>query len=440
MTAEVAKRRTANYFKQVQASVLFKAGAVLASFISIPILIRYLGVEQFGVWSTILSVITWLVFFDLGIGNGLKNCVSKALAENDRMEAGKYISAGYTLIGGIAIVLWFFSFFSAYYIPWHRVFNTVAVSENEIRLAVQISLSCVLLNFWIGLVGAILGGFQKTSLVALGQLYSNIFSLFFVCVVWAMLDSSIVILAIVYGVAMLFASVLLSIGFYKDNKDLIPVFFWRRKYLNPLLSVGLTFFTIQIAVLVVFTTDKILITQFFGPQLVTQYEVVMKIFALFSFAHALISAPLWPAYSDAFHRKDNHWIRRMLIKQLMVFAVFVVAVIVMVLIAKKVIFIWIGGDLAVSIDLILVIAIFILVSIWNNIYAMVLNGVGKTNIQLITAVLAMLFNIPLAYVLVRGYGLGVSGVVVAATVSLLFSAVALPIQVFRSVLKEGFGD
>lgn len=192
--------------------------------------------------------------------------------------------------------------------------------------------------------------------------------------------------------------------------------------------------------LVVFTTDKILISQFFGPQLVTQYEVVMKIFALFTFAHALISAPLWPAYADAFHRKDNHWIRRMLNKQLILFFVFVVAVLIMVLIAKKIIFIWIGDNFAVSSDLILVIAIFVLVSIWNNIYAIILNGVGKTNVQLITAILAMFVNIPLAYVLVRAYGYGVSGVVVAATVSLLFSAVALPIQVFRFVLKEGSSD
>lgn len=440
MTAEVSKRRTANYFKQVQGSVLFKAGAVLASFISISIMIKYLGVEKFGVWSTILSVMTWLVLFDLGIGNGLKNCISKALAENDRVETSKYISAGYTLIGGIALILWLVSFFGAYYIPWLRVFNTIAVSSDEIRVAVQISLSCVLLNFWIGLVGSVLGGFQKTSLVTLGQFYSNIISLCFVWLAWAMLDSSIVVLAIVYGGSMLCAGVLLSIGFYRSNRDLIPVFFWRREYLSPLLSVGLTFFTIQIAVLVVFTTDKILISQFFGPQLVTQYEVVMKIFALFSFAHALISAPLWPAYADAFHRKDKRWIRRMLNKQLMVFAFFAFAVLVMVLLAKKIILIWIGEDFTVSSGLISVVAIFVLVSIWNNIYAMILNGVGRTNVQLITAVLAMLLNIPLAYILVKVYGLGVSGVVAAATVSLLFSAVALPLQVFRSVLKEGSGE
>jgi O-antigen/teichoic acid export membrane protein len=437
MTDESSRRRSANYFRQVQASVLFKAGAVLASFISIPILIKYLGVEQFGVWSTILSVMTWLVLFDLGIGNGLKNCISKALAENNRVETSRYISAGYTLIGIISIVLWGLSFFSTYFIPWLRVFNTTAVSENEIRLAVQISLSCVLLNFWIGLVGAVLGGFQKTSLVALGQFYSNMISLFFVCLAWAILDSSIVVLAVVYGGAMLLASALLSVGFYRENRDLFPVFLWRREYLRPLLSVGVTFFTIQIAVLVVFTTDKILISQFFGPQLVTQYEVVMKIFALFSIAHALICAPLWPAYADAYHRKDNRWIRSMLHKQLVLFAAFVFAVLIMVLMAKKIILIWIGEGLNVSSDLILAIAVFVLISIWNNIYAMILNGVGRTNVQLVTAILAMVFNIPVAYVMVRGYGLGVSGVVVAATVSLLFSAVALPIQVFRSVLKEG---
>lgn len=436
MTSEVSKKRTANYFRQVQASVFFKAGALLASFITIPIMIDYLGLEKFGVWSTILSVMTWLVLFDLGIGNGLKNRVSESIAKNNRQQTHSFISAGYSLIGCIAVLLWLFCFFVSYYIPWLRVFNTSALSETDMRLTVQISLSCVLANFCIGLVGAVLGGFQKTSLVALGQFYSNVISLVFVCLAWIVFSPSIVVLAIIYGGAMLFSSAALSVGFYKKNKDLIPKFLIRREYISPLLSVGLTFFIIQIAVLVVFTTDKILISQFFGPKLVAQYEVVMKIFALFSFVHALISAPLWPAYADAFYRKDNCWIKRMLSKQLMLFAVFVLAILITFLISDKLILLWVGEDFPISNNLISAVACFVIVSIWNNIFAMILNGAGKTGVQLITAILAMLVNFPMAYLLVKVYGFGVSGIIIAATVSLSFSAVFLPLQVFRFILKD----
>lgn len=37
-----------------------------------PIMIKYLGAEQFGIWATMLTLITWVMLFDFGIGNGLK--------------------------------------------------------------------------------------------------------------------------------------------------------------------------------------------------------------------------------------------------------------------------------------------------------------------------------------------------------------------------------
>lgn len=438
MSAVVSKERTKNYLRQVQGSVLYKAGAVIASFIAIPIMIDYLGVEQFGVWSTILTVMAWIVFFDLGIGNGLKNRVSEALAKNDNGEASKYISAGYSLIGIISFVLWVFCFFCAHLVPWQGVFNTDVIAESTLRYSVQIALSFVLLNFWVGLISAVLGGFQKTSLVALGQLYSNVASLVLVGVAWVFISPSIIVLATIYGVATLGANCLLSFSFYKANQVFFPRYLVSREYVSPLLSMGLRFFAIQVAVLVVFTTDKILITQFFGPQEVTQYEVIMKLFGLFSFAHALISAPLWPAYADAFHRKDKVWIGGMLTKQLLLFIVFVVGVLVMMLIVDRVVSIWVGDAFSISYGLVIAVAVFIVVSIWNNIFAMILNGIGKTNVQLVSAVLAMLVNIPLAFVLVKILDFGVGGVVMAAVISLSFSAICLPLQVFYLLKKENF--
>ena len=432
MTLDVSKERTRNYLQQIKGAVVYKAVAMLASFLAIPMMIRYLGQEQFGVWSTLLTVMSWIVFFDLGVGNGLRNKVAEALARNDRKEAADYIASGYSLIGLIALVLWALVTGVSFFVPWQTVFNTHAISEATLRLTVQVALFFIVLNFWVGLIGALLGAVQKTAMVALGQLISNLLALLFVFVLTKTTDTAICYLALAYGLSLVTANIVLSFWFfYQQNCDLRPKPSLDKKHIKPLLSIGLKFFTIQLAVLVIFTTDKMLITQLFGPEYVTQYDVVFKLFSVITFVHTLISTPLWSAYTDAYHRGDMAWIKRMLHKQLIIFIGVIVSVIVAGFLVRPVIAIWIGREINVSYPLIIAIGLFVLVSIWNNIYAMFVNGIGDIKIQLYTAVIAMFLNVPLSIIFVKYLGLGLSGVVMATVVSLSLAAVALPIQVNR---------
>lgn len=436
MTADVSKERTRNYLQQIKGAVAYKAVAMLASFLAIPMMIRYLGQEQFGVWSTLLTVMSWIVFFDLGVGNGLRNKVAEALAKNDKAEAANYIASGYSLIGLIALVLWALVTGASFFVPWQAVFNTQAILEATLRLTVQVAVFFVVLNFWIGLISAILGAVQKTALTALSQLISNVLAFLFVFALTKTTDASITYLALAYGVSLVIANIGLSWWFYQGHPELRPKPHLDKQHVNPLLSVGMQFFTIQIAVLVIFTTDKVLITQLLGPEYVTQYDVIFKLFGLITFAHALISAPLWSAYTDAYSRNDMHWIKRMLQKQFIIFGGVLVAVITMGLLTKPIIAIWIGHEMTVSQPLVISIGLFVLVSTWNNIYAMFVNGVGQIKLQLYTAVIAMIINIPLAILFVKWFGLGLSGVVLATVVSLLLAAVALPIQVNQIIRKR----
>lgn len=429
MTEAVSRERTRNYLRQIKGAVAYRAVAMAASFLAIPLMIGYLGQEQFGVWSTLLTVMSWVVFFDLGVGNGLRNKVAESLAINERGEAARYIASGYTLIGLIALVVWVIVTGTSYFIPWQAVFNTQAISEATLRTTVQIAVFFIVLNFWIGLIAALLGAVQKTSVVALGQLISNLAILGLVYVLTQTTDASISQLALVYGLSLVTANILLSLWFYRRHPELRPHPYLDKRHVRPLLHVGLQFFTIQLAVLVIFTTDKMLITQFFGPQYVTQYEVVFKLFSVITFAHSLVSAPLWSAYTDAYHRGDFTWIEGMLRKQMMIFGGIVLAVVVLSLSARPIIAVWIGRELVVSLPLIIVMGIFVLITIWNNIFAMLVNGIGKIRLQLYTAVVAMLVNIPLSIFFATYLGLGLSGIVLGTICSLLLAAVALPIQV-----------
>jgi len=55
---EKGKLRSRNYLHQIKGTVVFKAVAVVASYIAVPMMIHYLGQEKFGIWSTLLSIIS----------------------------------------------------------------------------------------------------------------------------------------------------------------------------------------------------------------------------------------------------------------------------------------------------------------------------------------------------------------------------------------------
>ena len=55
---------------------------MLISLLLVPLTIDYLNPTQYGIWITLMSVIAWFNFFDIGLGNGLRNKFATAKAEN----------------------------------------------------------------------------------------------------------------------------------------------------------------------------------------------------------------------------------------------------------------------------------------------------------------------------------------------------------------------
>ncbi len=377
-----------------------------------------------------LSVMTWITFFDLGLGNGLRNKLAEALAKNQTDEAQSYISSAYSLIGLISFTVFVILALAAFMVPWQKVFNTQLLSTRTLSYAVLITGFFIALNFWVSLINSVLNAVQKTSLVVMGQFLINALSLVFVYVLTKTTDASLLYLATAYGVSIVGANVILSGWFYKGNLSLLPTLSLDFSHVRPLLNLGLQFFVIQIAVLVIFTTNKILIAQLFGPEFVTPYDVVFKFFGVITMGYAMLITPLWSSYTDAYHRGDYAWIREVMRKQLWMFGLIVLAVTVFVLMAKPVIKIWIGTELVVPVPVVLSMGLFILISTWNNIFAFFLNGIGKIRLQLYSAVLAMIINIPIAIFLTKYIGFGVEGVVLATCASLSLFAVIGPFEAY----------
>ena len=78
---------------------LIQGGSMLMALFTMPSYMRYFNNELIlGCWFTLLSIINWVLTFDLGIGNGLRNQLTVALATGDNEEAKKLISSSYVAI------------------------------------------------------------------------------------------------------------------------------------------------------------------------------------------------------------------------------------------------------------------------------------------------------------------------------------------------------
>ena len=75
--------------------------------------------------------------------------------------------------------------------------------------------------------------------------------------------------------------------------------------------------------------------------------------------------------------------------------------------------------------------------IWNSIHSALINGFGKITLMLYGALLSMIIDIPLAYVL--GLCYGAQGVVLAVTILMLPGIIINPIQVNKIISNTARG-
>ncbi len=234
------------------------------------------------------------------------------------------------------------------------------------------------------------------------------------------------VLSAVPVIVLLVASIFLFKKRYRYLKPSIKSIKW--EHTHSLLGLGVKFFIIQIASIILFTSSNVIITQILGADQVAIYNIAFKYFQIPVMLYGIIMTPIWSAVTDAYTRSDYVWLKNTL-RKLNKFSILVfIGVILMLAISKYVYFYWIGEKIIIPFTVSATMALYAAINIILSPYSQFINGMGKIYLSSRLVIFTIILYIPLAIILAKS-PLQLAGVMLATCI---INGIGIPIQIYQT--------
>lgn len=414
------------------AGTVFQGVYALSQFVILAVLMRYIGSERFGMWTTIWSIGIWALLANLGIQSALLMRLGQTSA-SDRQAAGTVLGTSLVMVGGLALITMVVTAAVGPQLPWASMLNVQG--EQAVREAGPVTIAAllmVLLGLPLSLGGAALIAVQRglASYTAL-----TVAHLGCALAVWigASYKLPMTWLAVIVMSPPVVAG-LIQWSLLLRGPGALPLRGFRKDTASDLLFAGLSFFVLELFTIGLIQSGSVVIAQVQGAEAVTPYAGMYRLIGLVLAVYLALAFAYWPAFGDADHQQDHSWfsaaLRWSFVKTVGIWAVSAVGI---YLLGDWFIRWWLGEEALPSTTLKSWMIIFVGVHgllIWLT---TPLKGVGRLRCQVISGGAMMVVFIPLSVWLCRRYG--AAGVPMAQ--ALVIVLIGLPINGFslRRVIR-----
>lgn len=406
-------------------SFVIRGGSLLVSLFTMPAYFKFFQDNNvLGIWFTILSVINWVLIFDLGLGNGLRNKLPKCFVEGDKTKAKEYIASTYA---GTIIVIFFWFIIGIIVIQivnWNSFLN---IDENIInirvlKICIAVVFFGVIMQLLLKTITSILYAIQKSAIVNLLSFISSLLTLVLISIVPnAGIEKNLIHMAIVNVISANMPYLLTTVILFKTElKEYVPkVQNISMLRIKEVLNIGITLLWLTLIWMIISSTNELLITKLTNSSYAVEFQVYYKIFNTVSSVFTLALVPIWSAVTKASAEKRYKWIKELYGKLLLLaITVFIVELIV-VPFMQILVNLWLKEDaITINYNIAIIFAISSSIFFLHNVNTSVGNGMSFFKVQKIWMTFAAIVNIPLAYFFVRVIESWV-GVIIANIISLL---------------------
>lgn len=358
-----------------------------------------------GVWLTIVSILSWVINFDLGLGNGLRNRLAKYIAIDDKLSQKICISSAYILISIVSIIVLILGCVLSNFVNWSAILNCPPdLVHNDIFVhSIQITLTGLMLQFILKLIVSVLYALKKNIVASLSAVFTNL-----IVVAFSFLfhendsEKGLIVMSIVFALASTLPLIILTIIVFGTRlKYAIPSLkCYNHKIGKDILALGGGFFLVQIFLLIINSTNEIIITHVSGPEAVVDYNMYFRLFsAVVSFFTVVIN-PIWSSVSESYYQGNVRNIDRQQKIVGIISLLFFCLVVVLAVSLQLWINLFYGkGVLSVEKEYVITFLIFTIALIASNSVACIENGINYLTPQIIGGFLSVILKFPLIYLI-----------------------------------------
>lgn len=305
-------------FNNIIGTFLIKGIAIVISLFTMPIYLNFFKNKSvLGLWFTILSVLTWILNFDLGIGNGLRNKLTVSLTKQDFFKARKYLTSAYISIGALCIVISIVFIFIFNFINWNLIFNIEEelISKETLRLTIKIVFLGIMLQMFFKMITFVLHAMQKSALNNLLLLVTSILTIIGILLIPSENNSkNIINMGLVNIGAINLPLILITVYIFRSKRYrmLCPIIKeFDIKDAKEILSLGGTFLYIQVMYMLIMNTNEYMISIFYRSEYVVEFQIYYKLLMVIGTVFSLCMTPVWSVVTKAIAEGNLIWIKKL---------------------------------------------------------------------------------------------------------------------------------
>jgi O-antigen/teichoic acid export membrane protein len=401
-------------------------GVIGVNLLMVPLLLSVVGKERFGIWQTILVVISWSSLLNFGLGNGVRNLITKLIIEKRHEEIGPAIGSALKIISKIVFFASIFIIPGIYFLlnP-DRLFSGNQIPEKEVIISFSVFAGYFLLNIILSLSSSIAYGFQKSAIAGITNL-----SYLLLCYLSILIAIQFTILNLI-DIAFIFGSlqslVFLVSLFWQVKRFDIKINLKEKYSLSSVYNLSGSFFAVQLLSILFFSIDNFVISITLGASQTAEFSILSKIFYAIIGVFSVLLIQLWNSVTEANIKNNNKWIIN-IGKRLALFAMILfLGTLIISTFKDNLLHFWLGNQfLNISYTSFYLFSIYTFVHCLNAILANIQNGLGELKLQMASIFISLVIYITGCFILdVKNLGynylivLKIIGTVVAIGINLI---------------------
>ena len=362
-----------------------------------PAFIYSWGVNSYGEWLVIYSIVAYLSIGDCGIQVFIVNKLTLLWAQKNKIRFKRLAIDGAQIILILLTVIFFILLIFIQYNKAYNVINLEYIKNDVDILLLLISIQLILSILISYIIGVYRGSNNYTGSVNFSNINIAIQLILSLILLYNKVD--IIYYCILQIICLITIFIIEKyLIFQKLNISERNIKLISTRKILPILNPSIKFFGVQISQILSNQGFIIVLAILFEPRLIVEFSTIRTLIFFVPQVFGIFTHPVWYEYTKLAGEKKNNELFRLLKKtNLFVIGIIVLSVFLLILFGEYIYNLWIGDKVSFNIYLFYILTLYMVVRSIIGLYTDFLLAINRQNLVVYPALISSLFGLLIAY-------------------------------------------